>query len=365
MAAAFLLLAALIVQDQPPQRPRLRDTGLAIGSMPTGAQNAITDVAGVQVGHATVVDGEAVRTGVTVVLAHGGDPFRERVPAAVVTFNGFGKLAGATQVAELGELETPIALTNTLAVGTVVEALVDWTLVRHASVRSVNAVVGETNDGFLNDIRGDHVTAEHVAAAIAAARTGAVDEGAVGAGTGTRCFRWKGGIGTASRLAGPFTVGVLVQSNFGGTPTLGGVPIGDVTAERDGDRREPPNEDGSCMIVIATDAPLCARNLARLARRSFAGMARTGASFSNGSGDYAIAFSTAEHLRIRIDAEGATTGGEVLRNDAMTPLFRAVAEATEEAIWNSLFRAHTVRGRDGHVAEALPVEAVVERCRSH
>jgi D-aminopeptidase len=254
----------------------------------------------------------------------------------------------------------------------VVEELVAWTLEHNDGARSVNAVVGETNDGWLNDGRGRHVRCEHLRAAIAAATDGDVEEGAVGAGTGTRCFGYKGGIGTSSRRVGDLTIGVLVQSNFGGDPILCGVPVprGALTGadeRRDaGERRreEPAREDGSCMIVIATDAPLDARNLERLARRAFAGMARTGASFSNGSGDYAIAFSTAASQRIRADdPDGVTTGGPVLRNDAMSPLFGAVAEATEEAIWNSLFCARTVHGRDGHVAEAFPAATAARLAR--
>jgi D-aminopeptidase len=302
-----------------------------------------------------------------VIVPHGGDPFRERVPAAVVAFNGFGKLAGSTQVDELGELETPIALTSTLCVGPVVEALVAWTTARNPDAWSVNAVVGETNDGWLNDGRGRHVRGEDLRAALDAARDGPVAEGTIGAGTGTRCFGFKGGIGTSSRRAGEHLVGVLVQTNFGGDPQLAGVPIPagalrSAAAAEPGDRRGA--EDGSCMIVIATDAPLCARNLRRLAQRAFAGMARTGASFSNGSGDYAIAFSTAASQRLRIDAEAATVGGPVLNNEAMTPLFRAVAEATEEAIWNSLFTARAVQGRDGHRAEAFPAAEAAERVRA-
>ncbi|MCB9871807.1 MAG: P1 family peptidase [Planctomycetes bacterium] len=346
---------------QPPAdaaRLRVRQAGIVIGALPTGPSNAITDVAGVAVGHATVVRGTAVRTGVTVVVPHSGNLFRDKVPAAVFVANGFGKLVGSTQIVELGELESPIALTNTLSVGRVADALVGHVLALpgNESVRSVNVVVGETNDGFLNDIRGRHVGAEHLEQALRNARGGPVVEGGVGAGAGTVCFGWKGGIGTASRRVSEFTVGVLVQTNFGGALTVAGVPVHRTLRAP----RRQRTGDGSCMIVIATDAPLGARNLRRLAARAFAGMARTGASFANGSGDYAIAFSTATSQRIRAGAP--RSGGPVLANPRMSPLFLAVAEATEEAILNSLFAARRVSGARG-VVEALPVERVVALVR--
>ena len=358
LAFAFLLATLLPVavqpQDQP--RPRARDLGITIGALPAGEHNAITDVDGVRVGHATLREGDTVRTGVTMVFAHGEDPFAAKVPAAVFVQNGYGKLMGSTQVEELGELESPIALTNTLSVGAVADALVAMILKQpgNESVRSVNVVVGETNDGRLNDIRGQHVRALQVQQAWASAAAGKVAEGCVGAGTGTVCFGWKGGIGTASRRSGRFTVGVLVQTNFGGDLTIAGQRI---AIPHPTPRRREDDERGSCMIVIATDAPLDARNLRRLAARSMAGMARIGASFSNGSGDYAIAFSTAESLRIRDDGR-ALTGAEVLRNEAMSPFFAAVADATEQAILDSLLRAETTRGVGGVTLEAVPIDSV-------
>jgi len=339
-------------QSKPQARPGAREAGIRIGTLPPGKHNAITDVAGVLVGHATVHKGDSVRTGVTVILPHDGNLFRDKVPAAIHVGNGFGKLVGATQVQELGNIESPIALTNTLNVGKVADALVAHMLAvpSNANLRSINVIVGETNDGRLNDIRGRHVEARHVEQAIAAARSGPVAEGSVGAGYGTVCFGWKGGIGTASRAVGDYTVGVLVQSNFGGSLTVAGTPVHRPL------RPAAKRDDGSCMIVVATDAPLCHRNLGRLAKRALAGMARTGASFSSGSGDYVIAFSTAKELRIR--PGGHKTGAPVLKNERMTPLFRAVAEATEEAILNSLFRATTVSSNKRTV-EAIPLDRLM------
>jgi len=370
-----LLVALLMVtvQDQP--RPRARDLGIVIGSLPAGPHDAITDVDGVRVGHATVRDNERVCTGVTLVFAHDGNPVGEKVPAAVAVANGYGKLAGSTQVDELGELESPIALTNTLNVGLVTDAVVGELLALpgNENLRSVNVVVGETNDGRLNDIRGRHVRQEHVRAAWSDARGGPVAEGAVGAGTGTVCFGFKGGIGTASRQAGGYTVGVLLQTNFGGGLSVQGRRWADggsagatpeASGKTDAGRRAGgafDDERGSCMIVVATDAPLDARNLRRLAKRAFAGMARTGASFSDGSGDYAVAFSTAATQRIRRDG-GKLTGGPVLRNDAMSPLFVAVADATEEAILNSLCAAATTTS-NGVTVEALPLDRLRELLR--
>jgi D-aminopeptidase len=353
-------------------RPRARDLGLAPGVFAPGANNAITDVAGVRVGHATIDLDDRVRTGVTVIVPHGGNIFQEKVPGAVFVGNAFGKLAGSTQVDELGTIETPIALTNTLSVGAVVEGLVRWTLNQsgNANVRSVNALVGETNDGGLNDIRAMDVRPEHVLSALAAARDGAVEEGSIGAGRGTRAFGWKGGIGSASRkLAaqyGGYTVGVLVQSNFGGVLTMGGAPVGKELVRYSyqptrGDGGD--TGDGSCMIVVATDAPLDARDLKRLAARAVFGLARTGSSYSNGSGDFAIAFSTVASLRQKFAATTAESR-TLLPPDAVSPLFQAVLEATEEAVYNSLLRATTVTSRFG-TAEAIPVDRVREVLRKY
>ena len=347
----LLAPAAIGADAEVAVRPRIREAGIAVGILPPGPLNAITDVAGVRVGQTTLVRGENVRTGVTVILPHGGNLFREKVPAAVFAGNAFGKLMGSTQIAELGELESPIALTSTLNVARVADALIDHMLALpgNEDVRSINVVVGETNDGRLNDIRGRHVGREEVFAAIRSARTGPVEEGSVGAGTGTVAFGWKGGIGTSSRKLPPklggWTVGVLVQTNFGGILAINGVPVG-----RSLGRYYLKNEledatrtaDGSIMIVIATDAPVDARNLERMGARAMTGLARNGAAGTNGSGDYAIAFSTARN---------PTT---LVRNDDTSPLFLAVIEATEEAIYNSLFRATRV----GEV-EALPLERVI------
>lgn len=347
-----------------PNRCRARDTGLSIGVLPTGSLNSITDVAGVRVGHVTVNEGESVRTGVTAVLPHGGNLFQEKVAAAVYVGNGFGKLTGTTQIEELGNLETPIILTNTLSVPDAAAALVDYTLrlPGNENVQSVNAVVGETNDGWLNDIRGRYVRAEHVREAIARADGGPVDEGCVGAGTGTVCFGFKGGIGTSSRRLparlGGYTAGVLVQSNFGGVLQIAGAPVG-IELGRYFLKDELGRPDGSCMMIVATDAPLSSRNLKRLAKRAILGLARTGGIASNGSGDYVIAFSTAKEGRVTYASEKTTLATADLNNDALSPLFLAVEEAAEEAILNSLFTAVSTRGRDGHFAEALPLDRVL------
>ncbi len=340
-----LLLGAVAGQTPP---PRARDLGIAPGRLPPGPLNAITDVAGVRVGHATLIRGENVRTGVTAILPHGGNLFREKVPGAVYVFNGFGKLAGSTQVEELGEIETPILLTSTLNVPRVADALLDYmlSLPGNENVRSLNPLVAETNDGLLNDIRGRYAGRDEVLAAIRGARDGPVEEGAVGAGTGTVAFGWKGGIGTSSRRAGEWTVGVLVQTNYGGDLLILGVPVGRLLRGS----AEAAN-DGSVIVVIATDAPVDARNLKRMAARSAMGLGRTGAAGSNGSGDYAIAFSTARQP------------SRLLPNDAMSPLFEAVIEATEEAVYNSLLRARTMEG-NGRRVEALPAERVLEILRA-
>lgn len=353
-----LVLAALLQAQV--DRPRARDLGLSPGVFPPGALNAITDVAGVRVGHVTLIEGDSIRTGVTAILPGTGNLFQEKLPGAVFVGNAFGKLAGSTQVEELGSIETPIVLTNTLNVGTAMEAVIAYTMAQpgNEKVVSVNAVVGETNDSGLNDIRGMHVHREHVLEAIRSAKGGPVAEGSVGAGTGTMCYGWKGGIGTSSRVGGQryggYTVGVLVQTNFGGVLTMGGVPVG----RELGKYPYASPGDGSCMIVVATDAPLTAKDLKRLAARAVFGLGRTGSSYSNGSGDYAVAFSTAPSARLKRTA--ALAGAyEALPTDAVSPLFEMALEATEEAVYNSLLRATTVRSRFG-TAEAIPIDKVKE-----
>ncbi len=351
--------------SSPDGRCRARDLGLAPGVLSPGPLNAITDVAGVRIGHVTLIAGDAVRTGVTAILPHGGNLYRERVPAGLAVANGFGKLMGGTQVAELGELETPIVLTNTLAVPKAAEAAITWTLAQpgNEAVVSVNPLVGETNDSRLNDIRRRSVTVEHVLHAIETAQDGTVAEGSVGAGTGTVAFGWKGGIGTSSRrlpvALGGYTIGVLVQANFGGVLQMAGAPVG----QRLGryylrEALEAGDADGSIMIIAATDAPLSDRNLTRLARRAFAGLARTGAAFSDGSGDYAIVFSTAEDVRRTPARRDRLTTVAELPNAAMSPLFEAVIEATEEAIYNALCMAVTMTGYRGATVEALPLDHI-------
>jgi D-aminopeptidase len=359
-------------------RPRARDLAIAPGNLPTGSRNAITDVTGVRVGQITIIEGDNVRTGVTAILPHPGNLFQEKVPGAVFVGNAFGKLAGSTQVEELGTIETPIVLTNTLSVGTAIDAVVGWTLAQpgNQTARSVNALVGETNDGTLNDIRGRHVTREHVTAAITAARDGAVDEGAVGAGTGTIAFGWKGGIGTSSRVVREggvtWTVGVLVQSNYGGKLVMSGVPIWK-TLTPAGDRQvairgsepqgtEHQSGDGSCMIVVATDAPLDARDLKRLAARAIYALARTGSTYSNGSGDFAIAFST--HPSLRVTNVGTPQPRTILPTEGVSGLFEAVLDATEEAVDNSLLKAVDVTG-NGHTIRAIPIEPLKALLDAH
>jgi D-aminopeptidase len=375
---AFLLLTTFVSAQStnPNTRPRASDVGLRVGILPTGPLNAITDVAGVQVGHTTLVRGDNIRTGVTAVLPHSGNLFREKVPGAVFVGNGFGKLAGSTQVEEMGNIETPILLTSTTSVPLVADALMRYMLALpgNEDVLSINPVVGETNDGYLNDIRDLHITPADVSAAIKNAKSGPVDEGDVGAGTGTVAFGWKGGIGTSSRKLpqslGGYTVGVLVQTNFGGVLTIAGAPVGQELGqyylrkelEQSGSGKD--KADGSCMMIIATDAPLDARNLKRLAARAWLGMARTGSAASNGSGDYAIAFSTAPQLRIHASDKSQTQHVELLSNDAISPLFLAVMEATEEAIYNSMFRATTMTG-NGHTVEALPIDKTLEILKEH
>ncbi len=347
----------------PAPRPRARDVGLVVGILPPGTLNAITDVPGVMVGHTTVIRGDHIRTGVTAVLPHAGNIFRQRVAAAIHVGNGFGKLVGSTQVAELGELETPILLTSTLNVPRVADALIDHMLATpgNEDVQSVNPLVAETNDGQLNDVRARAVGRTDVLAALRAAKTGPVDEGSVGAGTGTVAFGWKGGIGTSSRRLperwGGHTVGVLVQTNYGGILSIAGAPVG---RELGRYFLKEDVADGSVIVVVATDAPLDARNLRRLAARTMLGLGRTGAAGSNGSGDYAIAFSTARGLVTH--AAAATTAP--IANEATSPLFLAAVEATEEAVYNSLFRATTVTGR-GRTVEALPLHRTLEILRRY
>ena len=375
--AASLLLASFVSAQTTSSntRPRASDLGLKVGILPPGPLNAITDVTGVEVGHTTIISGDNVRTGVTAVLPHAGNLYRDKVPGAIFVGNGFGKLTGSTQVDEMGEIETPIVLTNTASVPRAADAVTTYilTLPENENVLSVNPLVGETNDGYLNDIRGRHITPEDVFAAIKKAKTGPLEEGNVGAGTGTVAFGWKGGIGTSSRKLpqnlGGYAVGVLVQTNFGGVLSIAGVPVGQELGRyylhdelQEGSGKD--KADGSCMIVIATDAPIDARNLKRLAARAWLGMARTGSAASNGSGDYAIAFSTAPQLRIHTSEKPAARHVELLTNDAMSPLFLAVIEATEEAIYNSMFRAMTMSG-NGHTVEALPIDKTIEILREH
>jgi D-aminopeptidase len=344
-------------------RKRVRDLGISPGILPTGKWNAIADVAGVKVGHVTLIEGDKIRTGVTAILPHGGNIYQDKVPAGIVIGNGFGKLVGSTQVEELGEIETPILLTNTLAVPTAAEAIIDWTLAQpgNEDVRSVNPIVGETNDGWLNDIRTRAVTKESVLKAIETAESGPVEEGCVGAGTGTICLGWKGGIGTSSRVLlkalGGYTVGALVQSNFGGVLQVDGIPVGKGLSQYYlKDELDSALADGSIMIVIATNAPLSDRNLKRLAKRGLAGLARTGASMSNGSGDYVIAFSTALGTRRTAERRSKVWAYPEVPNDAMSPLFQAVIETTEEAIYDSLCMARTMVGYKDRTIQALPLE---------
>ena len=390
LAILFSFVSSALTQSVE-VRPRVRDLGIKIGILPIGPLNSITDVSGVTVGQTTIIRGDNVRTGVTAVFPHSGNLFADKVPGAVFVGNGFGKLAGSTQVNELGEIETPILLTSTLSVPKTADFLLDYMLALpgNENIRSINPLVAETNDGGLNDIRGRHVTREDVFAALKNAKGGPVEEGSVGAGTGTIAFGWKGGIGTASRKLpqdlGGYTIGILVQTNFGGVLSIDGVPVGkelgryylkevvqkrareqglnvQPSAEKNPVAAAPGSDsaDGSIIIVIATDAPLDHRQLNRLASRAMSGLARTGSSMSNGSGDYAIAFSTAD----RIDANQNIRNVKVLGNDAMSPLFQAVIEATEEAILNSLFKATTVKG-NGRTIEALPIDKVKEILKKH
>lgn len=362
--------------DSATNRPRARELGIKVGVLPTGPLNAITDVDGVLVGQTTIIRGDNIRTGVTAILPHSGNLFREKVPGAVFVGNGFGKLMGSTQVNELGEIETPILLTSTLSVPRVADFLLDYmlSLPGNEDVQSVNPLVAETNDGLLNDIRGRHLTREDVFAAIKQAKSGPVLEGAVGAGTGTVAFGFKGGIGTSSRrlpaALGGYTIGVLVQTNFGGILSINGAPVrrelGRYYLQEELKSAQQAPADGSIIIVIATDAPVEAGNLRRVAARAMLGLGRTGAAATNGSGDYAIAFSISPDVRIRISQTqpNKVRRSAFLVNDAMSPLFLAVIEATEEAIYNSLLRATTMTGR-GRTVEALPIERTMEILRKH
>jgi D-aminopeptidase len=378
IVTVFVFTAAFIAAQNttPNPRPRASDLGLKVGILPTGPLDAITDVPGVAVGHTTIIRGDDIRTGVTAILPHSGNLYREKVPGAIFVGNGFGKLTGSTQVEELGDIETPILLTSTTSVPLVADALITYMLALpgNEDVLSINPVVGETNDGYLSDIRGRHITPDDVLAAIKNAKPGPVEEGAVGAGTGTVAFGWKGGIGTSSRHLpanlGGYTIGVLVQTNFGGVLTIAGAPVGQELGQyylrnelqQAGTGKD--KADGSCMIVLATDAPLDARNLKRLAARAILGLARTGSSASNGSGDYAIAFSTAPQVRIHANNKAPTRTVEVLTNDAMSPLFQAAIESTEEAIYNSMFKATTTTA-NGHTVESLPIEKTVVILKQH
>lgn len=367
----FLLFLAVEPCAQPETRGRARDFGIEIGIIPQGKWNAITDVAGVKVGHLTLIEGDSIRTGVTAVIPHGGNLFREKVPGAVYVGNGFGKLVGSTQVEELGEIETPIVLTNTLSVSTAMRAVVEYMLrlPGNEGVQSVNAVVGETNDGWLNDIRGLHVDRTHVWETIRNANDGPVEEGSVGAGTGTTCFGFKGGIGTASRILpgnlGGWTVGVLVQTNFGGVLCINGAPVGRELNQFSYRRQLSKMESGSCMIIVATDAPLMHRNLKRLASRAILGLARCGGFCSNGSGDYVVAFSAHPECRSRHGAPRTTKTSIDVQNGRMSPLFLAAVEATEEAVLNSMFAAEAMDGRAGHRADALPIGRVLDICKKY
>ncbi len=366
MLRIFFLLVIIQPIVSFAQHKRAREWGISFGVMSPGPLNAITDVAGVLVGHTTLIKGDSVRTGVTAILPYGGNIFQQKVPAGLFVGNGFGKLAGATQLTELGTLESPVILTNTLNVSTAMDAVIEYTLRQtgNEKVQSVNAVIGETNDGRLNDIRGRHVQKEDVLLAIQRAKAGKVEEGSVGAGTGTVCFGFKGGIGTASRKLpkslGGYTVGVIVQSNFGGVLQIDGVPAGKELNKYYLQEQLKEKEDGSCMIVVATDAPLDSRNLTRLAKRAFMGLAKTGGMAHHGSGDYVIAFSTDTTLRVAHQPTQALSRESLLHDDSVSPLFLAAIEATEEAIINSLFMSAGMTGNKGVKVDGLPVKKVMD-----
>jgi D-aminopeptidase len=360
---ALLVLSFAVFSSE--NRPRLREFGLKTGILTPGQLNAITDVEGVKIGHVTLIEGKNVRTGVTAILPHGGNIFQDKVPAAVYVANGYGKMTGGAQIEELGNIETPIILTNTLSVPTAANALISYTLSLPGNERvaSVNAVVGETNDGGLNDIRGRHIEEQHIIEAIKKAASGPVEEGCVGAGTGTVCYSFKGGIGTSSRTLpesrGGYTVGVLVQTNHGGILQINGYPVGIKLGRYYMSNDVEEVSEGSCMVVVATDAPLDSRNLKRLAKRALLGIPRTGGFYSNGSGDFCIAFSTAPGLRIPYRTDNKTQQLEILWNHQISPLFLAAVEAAEEAILNSLFKAQPMEG-NGRRIDALPLDKIRE-----
>ena len=368
LAVVAMLLGVAMFAGQP--HKTLREWGFPTGIFETGQYNAITDVPGVTVGHVTCIEGDSIRTGVTAIVPHQGDIFRNKVPAAIYVGNGFGKLAGVTQVRELGNIETPVILTNTLSVAAGIEGAVRYTLMQpgHERENSVNAVVGETNDGRLNDTRGMHVTPQMVIDAINNAHGGPVEQGNVGAGTGTICFGFKGGIGTSSRVLpeslGGYTIGVLVQTNYGGILEIDGVQVGQQLQKHDfiNHVRKTENVDGSCIMVVITDAPLDSRNLERVAKRAMMGMAKTGGIASNGSGDYVIALSVAPENLINDKAKLITS--TVLANSEMSSIFAATIEATAEALWNSLFMAESMTGRNGYHVDALPVDRVLDMLRN-
>ena len=376
---AVALLALVCLNGDPPatadepaeQRPRLQDLGISIGILPTGPTNSLTDVDGVQVGHRTISAGDSIRTGVTVVKPHTENVFLQKVPAAIHVANGFGKFVGSTQIEELGVLETPIVLTNTLSTFVAADALLGWVLKQPGceSVKSVNPVVGECNDGFLNDIRQRRVTADDVVAALENTHGGPVEEGCIGAGTGVRCMGWKGGIGSSSRSLpdnlGGYTVGVLVQTNFGGSLTIAGVPVGRELGRYYLKDQVREHEHGSCIVIVATDAPLDSRRLERLARRAPLGLAAAGSPISHGSGDYVLAFSTARGVRSTYQAASTTESTDLLRDDQLSPLFQAVRDATEEAVINSLLQAVTTEGHKGRTVEAIAPDQIVEVCRQY
>jgi D-aminopeptidase len=365
----FIIIIFSCIYSRAQNSGRVRDYSIKIGIYDIGKYNSITDVEGVKVGHFTLIKKDNIRTGITAILPYDGNIFMNKVPAAVYVANGFGKLTGYTQVEELGEIETPIILTNTLSVPTAADALIDYILSigdNRKYVKSINPVVGETNDGSLNDIQGRYLTKENVIEAINNAASGSIEEGSVGAGTGTVCFGYKGGIGTSSRILpkknGGYTIGVLVQTNFGGNLTIAGIPV----EEELKNQKELNSGNGSCMIIVATDAPITSRNLKRLAKRAIFGVAKTGGHCSNGSGEYVIAFSTAKDLRIPYySPNNIFLAGQELRNDKMTPLFEAVIEATEEAILNSLFKSKTVTGKNNLTVKKLPVEKVIKILKHH
>ncbi len=351
-------------------RPRAQDLNIRVGILQPGTHNAITDVANVRVGHKTIINGDSIRTGVTAILPHSENIFQQKVTGAIYVANGFGKLIGSTQVEELSVIETPIILTNTLSVFTAADALIGYTLnqIGNEKIISINPVVGETNDGYLNDIQARAITKQDVWDAIASAKSGPVEEGSVGAGTGTICFGFKGGIGTASRVLpkskGGYTVGVLVQTNFGGNLEINGAPIGKELGKHYF-KNELEQEGGSCMIIVATDAPLSSRNLKRLAKRAILGLARTGGFCADGSGDYVIAFSVHPSCLVPHQRQFRTRSIEELYNEEMSPLFLAAVEATQEAIYNSLFKATSMKGFQGHEVQALPIDRVIEICKKY